>query len=89
LRQRWQSLFEEVDVVLCPPMPTVAFRHEHAPERHVEQSTRCGHPDIRPYHRFSAADRCPHRFAKHWMDAGTAVLHFPSGTDHRFPSLLQ
>jgi amidase len=33
LRQRWQSLFEEVDVVLCPPMPTVAFRHEHAPQR--------------------------------------------------------
>jgi amidase len=32
LRARWQALFEEVDVVLCPPMPTVAFSHDHTPQ---------------------------------------------------------
>src|SRR6266436_9509677 len=51
------------------------------PERHVEQSTRCGHLDIRPDHRLAAADCGPHRFAEHWMDAGTAVLHFVSNPD--------
>ena len=30
LRARWQALFEDVDVVLCPPMPTVAFPHDHS-----------------------------------------------------------
>jgi len=32
LRARWQALFREVDVVLCPPMPTVAFPHDHSPQ---------------------------------------------------------
>ena len=32
LRGRWQALFREVDVVLCPPMPTVAFPHDHSPQ---------------------------------------------------------
>ena len=31
LRARWQALFQEVDVVLCPPMPTTAFPHDHSP----------------------------------------------------------
>jgi amidase len=29
--QRWRLLFQEFDAVLCPPMPTVAFAHDHAP----------------------------------------------------------
>jgi amidase len=33
LRARWQALFEDVDLVLCPPMPTPAFLHDHAPQR--------------------------------------------------------
>jgi amidase len=33
LRARWQTLFEDVDVVLCPPMPTPAFPHDHTPQR--------------------------------------------------------
>jgi amidase len=33
LRARWQALFEDVDVVLCPPMPTVAFPHDHTLQR--------------------------------------------------------
>jgi len=30
LRAGWQALFEDVDVVLSPPMPTVAFPHDHS-----------------------------------------------------------
>jgi len=33
LRGQWFNLFQEVDVVLCPPMPTAAFPHDHAPQR--------------------------------------------------------
>jgi amidase len=33
LMLRWQALFRDVDVVLCPPMPTPAFPHDHAPQR--------------------------------------------------------
>jgi amidase len=33
LRARWQALFQEVDVVLCPVMPTPAFPHDHSPQR--------------------------------------------------------
>jgi amidase len=33
LRSRWQALFQEVDVIVCPPMPTTAFPHDHAPFR--------------------------------------------------------
>jgi amidase len=33
LRQRWQDLFHDIDVVLCPVMPTPAFLHDHSPHR--------------------------------------------------------
>jgi amidase len=32
LRARWLGLFREVDLVLCPPMPTPAFPHDHSPQ---------------------------------------------------------
>ena len=32
LRQQWQSLFQDFDVVLCPAMPTPAFSHDHTPK---------------------------------------------------------
>jgi amidase len=32
LRSRWQALFRDVDVILCPPMPTTAFPHDHSPQ---------------------------------------------------------
>jgi amidase len=32
LRARWQALFGDVDVLLCPAMPTPAFPHDHAPQ---------------------------------------------------------
>jgi amidase len=38
LRQQWAKVFREWDVVLCPPMPTVAFPHDHSTmaERQIE-----------------------------------------------------
>jgi amidase len=33
LRSRWQALLQEVDVIVCPPMPTTAFPHDHSPWR--------------------------------------------------------
>jgi amidase len=35
LQNQWATLFKQWDVVLCPVMPTVAFKHDHA-----EMSTR-------------------------------------------------
>jgi amidase len=32
LRARWEALFQDVDVVLCPPMPTLAFVQDHSPK---------------------------------------------------------
>jgi amidase len=29
MQQQWRALFNEVDVVLCPPMPVTAFAHDH------------------------------------------------------------
>ena len=31
LRAHWQALFADIDVLLCPPMPTPAFPHDHSP----------------------------------------------------------
>ena len=31
LRARWQALFRDVDVVLCPLMPVLAFPHDRGP----------------------------------------------------------
>jgi amidase len=33
LRARWQALFREVDVIICPPMPTPAFPQDQSPQR--------------------------------------------------------
>ena len=33
LRGQWLNLFQEVDIVLCPPMPSLAFPHDHTPQR--------------------------------------------------------
>ncbi len=30
LRTRWNALFDEIDVIICPPMPTPAFPHDHS-----------------------------------------------------------
>ncbi|HLN10678.1 MAG TPA: amidase [Xanthobacteraceae bacterium] len=38
MQQQWRDLFREWDVVLCPPMPTPAFPHDHSPDqrtRHI------------------------------------------------------
>jgi amidase len=33
LRGQWFDLFQEIDIVLCPPMPSLAFPHDHTPKR--------------------------------------------------------
>jgi len=33
LRGQWFNLFQEVDIVLCPPMPSLAFPHDHTLQR--------------------------------------------------------
>jgi amidase len=33
LREGWRRLFREVDVVLCPVMPTPAYPHDHSPDQ--------------------------------------------------------
>ena len=36
-RARWRALFQDVDVVLCPPMPTVAFPHDHSSPQYARK----------------------------------------------------
>jgi amidase len=36
-RERWRNLLTEFDVVLCPPMPTPAFPHDHSEDRRARQ----------------------------------------------------
>jgi amidase len=31
-REAWRTLFDDVDVVVCPPAPTTAFAHDHSPD---------------------------------------------------------
>jgi amidase len=33
LRAQWRTLFESFDAVICPIMPTPAFRHDHSPDQ--------------------------------------------------------
>src|SRR5215471_20799323 len=51
------------------------------PEWHVEESARSRHFDIRSDDRLPTADRGPHRFSEHRVDAGTAMLHFAANAD--------
>jgi amidase len=44
LRKRWQDLFREWDVVLCPPMPTPAFPHDHTPDQRERRIDIDGRP---------------------------------------------
>jgi amidase len=37
LRQQWRDLFEAFDVVLCPPMPTPAFAHDHTNDQRMRR----------------------------------------------------
>jgi amidase len=37
LREQWRRLFTSFDVVLCPPMPTVAFPHDHSKDKRARR----------------------------------------------------
>ncbi len=43
----WQALFEDIDVLLCPVAPTVAFVHDHDPDRARRATWINGRPE--PY----------------------------------------
>jgi amidase len=53
LRQRWQELFGEFDVVLCPTMPTTAIQHDHFADqegrRILIDGTEVGYEDQDPW----------------------------------------
>ena len=34
---QWRALFREFDVVLCPPVPTPAFPHDHSPDQRARR----------------------------------------------------
>jgi amidase len=50
LQQAWRRFFEDVDLILCPVMPTVAFPHDHSGDGpgHIAQYTRTTIVDGRP-----------------------------------------
>jgi amidase len=37
VREQWRTLFRAFDVVLCPPMPTPAFPHDHNPDQRTRR----------------------------------------------------
>jgi amidase len=47
MRAQWRALFREFDVVLCPPMPTPAFPHDHNPDQRGRQIDVDG--ELHPY----------------------------------------
>ena len=49
LRRQWRDLFREWDVVLCPPMPTPAFLHDHTPHRFPQPDPRQIDVDGKPF----------------------------------------
>jgi amidase len=46
LRRQWRELFREWDVVLCPPMPTQAFPHDHTPDQRERRIDIDGTPHL-------------------------------------------
>lgn len=47
LQAAWERWFHDVDVLVCPVAPTVAFAHDHRPDRSVRATWVDGRP--RPY----------------------------------------
>jgi amidase len=45
LRAQWRELFKQYDAVICPIMPTPAYKHDHSPE----QESRLVQIDGKPY----------------------------------------
>jgi amidase len=47
MQRQWQELFRDWDAVLCPPMPTAAFPHDHSPDMRARRIDVDGEPS--PY----------------------------------------
>ena len=61
LRAQWRELFERFDVVLCPPMPTPAFPHDHSPDQEARRIDIDGKHYPYPRSAGLAGDRDPAR----------------------------
>lgn len=48
LQEQWEAFFQDVDVLLCPVMATVAFPHDHSGVDHTAQLHRTVEIDGRP-----------------------------------------
>lgn len=58
LRQSWERLFDEFDVVVCPALPVTAFAHDHSPD---------------PWQRTVEIDGTPYSYGDQLVWAGIAT----------------
>ncbi len=58
LQQEWARFFERTDVVLCPPAPTAAIRHDHTADPHQK-------------HIFVNGRKTPYFDLMHWASLAT------------------
>ena len=48
LRAQWRELFKQYDAVICPIMPTPAYKHDHSPEQESRRILIDGKPHVYP-----------------------------------------
>jgi amidase len=48
LRAQWRELFRQYDAVICPIMPTPAYKHDHSPEQESRRILVDGEPHVYP-----------------------------------------
>ena len=48
LRAQWRELFKQYDAVICPIMPTPAYKHDHSPEQESRRIHIDGKPHVYP-----------------------------------------
>jgi amidase len=48
LRAQWRELFKQYDAVICPIMPTPAYKHDHSPEQESRRILVDGKPHVYP-----------------------------------------
>jgi amidase len=48
LRAQWRELFKQYDAVICPVMPTPAYKHDHSPDQESRRIHVDGEPHVYP-----------------------------------------
>lgn len=48
LRAQWRELFRQYDAVICPIMPTPAYKHDHSPDQETRRIHIDGMPHVYP-----------------------------------------